>query len=454
VEIMKGLFLFGITAAMLPSGAVAQDGGDAAARVAKLDEKLLKGLTELATLYDGRKDPEAAHFFCECALGWFGARADEKLKAMHKKWEDEVYYGRSRGGAVLADAKPIDEKLSGLAKDYKTVFDELVKVAAEKKGLADEAKRILHDVAAKYELSKSAGEYVQATQRFNEVRLKMKVRAILWDFEGSRKLILAGWYMSETGDWAVGGAPKTQDGHVAFGDHVEWAKERSSRTPFYSYSTVDFKFSEIADELRAFALTRADLLNPDVRRLLLGRGGPGKELNEIRLYAIPRDHYRKEIATPSARARETVAEARDNWVDVEDSVALKAGGRVLLARYPFEGELDAPVGFGHGRNEYGWQDKTVESKGLSSYGLPIMLRFFGGKELSDVACEVKKKGGYALSTRDYVTGDKRVELGDLPTVLLLPEKPLDKGTDYVVKIKGKLDGTPFEKKWEFKTREK
>lgn len=68
-------------------------------RAADLDARLLKVLTELAALYDGKKDPEAAHFFAECALG-FGS-TDDAVKAIRKKWEDEVYYGRSRGGKIL-----------------------------------------------------------------------------------------------------------------------------------------------------------------------------------------------------------------------------------------------------------------------------------------------------------------------------------------------------------------
>jgi hypothetical protein len=29
----------------------------------------------------------------------------------------------------------------------------------------------------------------------------MKLRAVLWDFAASSKLILAAWHMGETGDW-------------------------------------------------------------------------------------------------------------------------------------------------------------------------------------------------------------------------------------------------------------
>jgi len=437
------LFCGALTALFCPP-AVTQDGGDVAGRVAKVDSKMLTALFELAVHFDSKKDPEAAHFFCECAIG-FGS-TEEKIKALKKKWEDEVYYGRSRGGVVLSDVKVIDEKLPGLAKEYKGAFDDLVKAAGKGK-LADDETALLHRVAAKVELTESAGEYIQATQRFNELRSKLKLRAVLWDFDASSKFIQAGWYMAETGDYLSDGKPEEKA--ISFSDCVAFAKQNAVTAP-----DID-TLRDHADRLRAMCLARQDLLNPDVRRIWLGRWGKGAKLKGLTAYRIPRDTYRPDIATPSSRSRETVAADRDQWVDIEESLSLKAGGKALVSRYPYDAETNAPFTFGDGENwEHGWSDEAVKRKGQTSFGLPVMLRFFGGKELADVDYEVKKKGGYAVSCKKYLNGDKRVELDDLPTVLLLPEKPLDKGTTYTVKISGKLDGTVFEKKWEFTTREK
>jgi hypothetical protein len=122
-----------LTGALLGSfviGATAQDGGDLAARVAKLDERVLRALGELAALFDSKKDPEATHFLCECAIG-FGSK-DAALADLKKKWEDEVYCGRVRGGVVLADAKPITEKLGAIAKEYGVVFAESAATAEKR----------------------------------------------------------------------------------------------------------------------------------------------------------------------------------------------------------------------------------------------------------------------------------------------------------------------------------
>jgi tetratricopeptide (TPR) repeat protein len=175
-------------------------------------------------------------------------------------------------------------------------------------------------------------------------------------------------------------------------------------------------------------------------------------LESMKLYAIPRGKYRDEIATPSARFRgETVTADRDRWADVEETLQL-GSSKVVVAHYPGNGESDAPTTFGHGeRTELNWSDATLDQRGMFTMGLPIMLRFFGGEKLTDVDVELKPKGGRALACRKYLNGDKRVDMENLPTVLLLPEKPLDKGTSYEVRIKGKLDGTPFERKWEFGT---
>jgi hypothetical protein len=82
-----------------------------------------------------------------------------------------------------------------------------------------------------------------------------------------------------------------------------------------------------------------------------------------------------------------------------------------------------------------------------------MVRVFTMAKLSEVEATLRfKKDGVACRT--YLSGDDRVPLGEFATVLLLPEKHLDKGVNYSVSVKGKLDGEPFERKWSFTTREK
>ena len=46
-----------------------QDADDVRERLAKIDKTFLRELTALAKHWDGEKDPEAAHFFAECAAG-------------------------------------------------------------------------------------------------------------------------------------------------------------------------------------------------------------------------------------------------------------------------------------------------------------------------------------------------------------------------------------------------
>lgn len=296
---------------------------------------------------------------------------------------------------------------------------------------------------------------MQATQRFNEIRFWMKLREILWDFEASHQAIVAAWYMCDTGQCVGGPETKPREGHPAWGEHVVWAQRKTNRLPYWSYSNPKLPLGQVLDSIRAGALTRMSLLNPDARRLWLAQWDGAGELERVQLYELPRGEYRKDIATPSARTRGTVAEDRDLWRDVEETLRLDRGGSALVSKYPYDDESDAPWQFGHGAfSEYGWDDPVIKQTGLFSFGAPISLRFVGGVQLTDVDYDIRRKKGCPISVRKYLTGDKRVELGELPTVLLLPERPLDRETAYTVRIKGKLDGTPFDYKWEFTTRAK
>ncbi len=427
----------------------AMQADDLDVRVQKLNERLVAAFVELAGDYDTKKEPEACHFFAECAIG-LGPK-DEKTVALRKKWEDEVYYGRSRGGVPIAQKElaALDAHLGALAKEARTILDALVE-EAQKGKIKDEQRSRLQRIALRCELARGAGEYIQATQRFNATRSKMKLRAILWDFDSSSRLIVASWHMSETADWTP--EQKSAEDAWSFSASVPWAKENANRLPTWDYNKLKIALPDVVDEIRPLAVVREHLLNPDARRLWLGHWGKGRKLQSIKLYAIPRGEYRRDIATPTSRFRgETIAEDRDRWTDVEETIQVGTS-KVAVAQYPFDGEPDAPTTFGGGeRTELNWSDPTIDQKGLFTMGLPIMLRFFGGEKITDLDFDVKAKGGRALSCRKYLNGDKRVDMENLPTVLLLPEKPFDKGATYQVRIKGKLDGTPFERKWEFAT---
>jgi hypothetical protein len=408
-----------------------------------LDAKLVAACTELARSFDELKDPEAAHFFAECALG-FGS-TEEKTKEIKKKWETEVYLGRLRGGVVLKDASPIETKLAPLAKEYKAVLDDLVAKAVAKK-LSEDERKLLHGVVVKYELARGAHEYVQATQGFNELRAKMKLRAILWDFEASSKLILAGWYMGDTGDY--GSKDASDKASWQYSEAVDFAKEFTVRSPRSRYP-----LSQHADELRSFAVTRSDMLNPDVRRLWLGHWTLGRKHKAMTLYRIPRSDYREDVQTPSRwYSGEVPPKKQDLWNEVEDTVSLGGTRRAVVSHYPYEGEPDTPFAFGEGEDfEHDWKEPRV--KDLRKCGLPVMIRVFTIAKLTEVEAALRSKST-GVACRTYLNGDDRVPLGEFATVLLLPEKHLDKGVTYSVSVKGKLDGEPFEKKWSFTTREK
>lgn len=437
---LRVLLGFASAAILCASSSFRQD-PSLADRSRALDTKLITACTDLAHTFDEKKDPEAAHFFAECALG-FGS-SDEKTKEIKKKWETEVYLGRSRGGVVLKDLGPIEAALGPLAKEYKAIFNDLV-AKAMAKALSDEDRKLLHGVVVKYELARGAAEYVQAVQRFNELRAKMKLRAILWDFEASSKLILAGSYMGETGDY--GSKDESDKTSQFYSDAVQLAKDYAACSP-----RSRLPLSLHADDLRAFALMRADLLNPDVRQIWLGRWTLGKKHKAMTLYRIPRGDYRTDVETPSrwySGEKQNPAH-RDMWQDVEETVAL-GSIRAIVAHYPYDKEPDAPWAFGEGQeSEMTWADPKIRD--LRKAGLPIMLRIFATAKPTDVNAELRTKTG-SVPCRIYLNGDDRVPLGDFATVLLLPEKHLDKGASYTVSVKAKLDGAPFEKKWSFSTR--
>jgi len=427
-----------IGAAAVAAGA--QDGPALADRIAKLDEKLLATLADFAAAFDEMKDPEAAHFFAECALGL--GSADAKLRDLQKKWENEIYYGRSRGGKVLEETAAIEKRLAPLAKEYRAIVDELVKTGTTSP-LSDDARKQLHGCVVKAELARAAHEYIQATHRFNELRRAMKLRAILWDFESSSLFIKAAWYMAETGDYSS--QAKSDEKSVYYSDAVATAKKSAARSP-----RGDLALSQHVHSLRALGLVRADLLNPDVRMLVLARWS-GKTIENMVLYRIPRTVRRPDIATPSARhGRDTVAEDRDLWQDVEETVKI-GDKKAIVAAYPYDGEPDSPTTFGDSeRTELGWSDPAMPDQ--TRVGVPIMLRVFTSGVPSDVKVELRKDKGMPFACRVYVNGDKRVKLEDVATVLVVPERPLERGVTYAISVKAKLGETPFEKAWKFTTR--
>jgi hypothetical protein len=196
---------------------------------------------------------------------------------------------------------------------------------------------------------------------------------------------------------------------------------------------------------------RADLLNPNVRQLWLGHWTLGRKHKAMTLYRIPRRDYRTDVETPSRwySGQERNPTHRDLWQDVEETVAL-GSIRAIVAHYPYDNEPDAPWAFGDGQEvEMDWADPKV--KDLRKSGLPIMMRIFATAKPTDVETELRTKAA-TIPCRVYLNGDPRVQLGEFATVLLLPERHLEKGTSYAVTIKGRLDGAPFERKWSFTTR--
>jgi cytochrome c556 len=442
-----GILKAAVAILLVCAGASAQESDEKlAARVAKIDDKFLPALGDLAKKYDAEGNPEAAHFFAECALS-FG-KSDSDLSALKKRMETDLYVGKIRGGKVLADGKDIKAALEGVQVQYKKIFDEIA-ASAKAGAVPDARRRILHDCAVKYEVSHNTHQYIQATQRINELRRGMGLRAVLWDAEASKKLILAGCYMGDTGDYEskewlgnkTGDAP--QKDNIFWGDWVEFGKRETSRIPYAEMVSA-------IDGLRASALTREDILNLDARRLWLGRWSDGRKITAMTLYRVSPVGYREDVPTPSRRYfRETVTEELKTWVDTEDT-HLANGKKIPYVRYPFSGEAEVPRQFD---GEYGWADS--EEKFLAKAGSPIMVRFFADCVLKEVEATLADKSGRNIPARVYRDGDKRVQFHiQRPTVLIVPEREFDKGMVCTISIRCKVDDTPFEKQWSFTTRAK
>lgn len=427
------------------AGAGAQDADEKlTARVAKIDDKFLHSLGDLAKKYDADGNPEAAHFFAECALS-FG-KSDSDLSALKKKWETDLFLGKVRGGKLLEAVHPIKEALRGPQAEYKKTLDEIT-ASARAGALTDTRRRILHDCAVKYEISRGAHEYIQATQRINQLRVGMGLRAILWDTEASRKLILAGCYMGDTGNYNDGAgnaaAEAQEKGNVFWSEAVEFARRETARVPYG-------EMLDAIERLRSTALAREDFLNLDARRLFLGRWSEGRKIAGMTLYRVSPVGYREDVPTPSRRyAGQTVTEELKTWVDTEDT-HLANGKKVPYVRYPFSDEKDVPR---HFEGEYGWAES--EEKSLAKAGAPIMVRFFAECVLKDVEISLIDKSGRKHPWKVYRDGDKRVQFHvQRPTVLVVPEREFDKGMVYTISIRCKVDDTPFEKQWSFTTSAK
>jgi len=412
-----------------------------AKQIKKLDERLLKAFEQLAKQYDEFKDPEAAHFLAECAVS-YGSK-DEKVKGIRTSWEVLVFVGKFRGGVSTPDPAPIVTTLGNLDIEYMKIVD-LLAAQARKDSISDDQKKILHECAVKHELARGAHEYIQATQRINALRRAMGLRGVLWEFEASSKYISAAWYMAQTGD--TGGEPKLEESNlnsIYLTPAVVLAKKLTSRL-------VGEGLKGQPENIRSTVHVRADLLNPNARRLHLASWVGGRIFNPIVLYSIPQVPYREDIPTPEKRfSDETLVKGVDGWVDTEDTV-LVDGKRIPFSRYPYEGELDAPLIYSKA-GETGWA--RGEGKYLEKAGVPIMIRFFAAGATADVEAGLTAKDGTVDSCRIYKDGDSRLVNPDpWPTIILLPEKPLRPRTQYTVRVKCTVNGGPFEKTWSFNTR--
>jgi hypothetical protein len=432
-----GALLSALAPVSSPAAQAAKDDEKLAKQLGKLDAEMVKGLTELAKKYDKDQVPEAAHFFASCALG-FGAK-DENLSAIKASNEASVYLGRLRGGEPIKETAPISGALGSVSTSYKKILDPWI-ASARKGGLPEATRKLMLETGVKYELARGAHEYVQAIQRFNALRKSMGLRAILWDCEASRELILVAWYTCETEDWEY--------------------KELKKESPFFTVSVEGakrgasgpLKLSELPEALRSYALVRQQILNPNARTLRIGYWGGAAGVEYTSLYGIPQLPYREDIPTPTQRFRgETLVK---DWVDTEDTFQL-GPKKIPYVRYPYPAEPDSPTVYSNGRgaSETGW--KVSEHPFRDHAGVPIMLRFYGGTTLSDVQAVLKDKSGKDQACRVYLSGDERVHLElELPTILLLPEAPLKGSTEYTVTIKCKLDDSTFDKSWTFTTRTK
>jgi hypothetical protein len=410
-------------------------------KVEKLDARLASACAELAKRYDELKDPEAAHFFASCALG-YGPK-DDKMLGIKNVWEIAVFIGKVRGGKSLADGEPITSALQGLSQEYRAIRDVLW-TDGVRGNLGEASRKILRDSGVKMELTQYAQEYIRATQRFNALRQAMGLRAIFWDFENSTRLILVAWYMGQTGDYDDGsefsrsGANKN---HVLYTPAVDDAKKTCAIGNSKDLSTIP-------DHLRPFALVRQPLLNPNARTLWLAHWAKGYVLPKMMLYNIPQLPYREDVPTPTARFKdETLTKPFAGWVDTEDTFNL-GGKTVPYVRYPYPEEADAP--FTCYAGESGWE--RTEYKFLDKAGIPVMLRFFVIVAPTEVQGVVSDSNGNQIASRVYVNGDKRVEMDNWATILLIPEQELNRNKKYTISIKCNIEGSAFEKSWSFTTR--
>ena len=411
------------------------DDEKATKQLEKLDVQFVKALTELAKAYDDKKVPEAAHFFASCALG-FGGK-DEKLALIKGGWEGAVYLGKLRGGDPIKETAPITSALGSLSTAYKKILDPWI-ARARKNDLSESLRKAMLDTGVKYELCRGAHEYVQAVQRFNVLRKAMGLRAILWDYEVSRELIQVAWYTCESEDWQYKELKKDS---AFYSGHVP-EKKFGSGGPF--------KLSELPEAMRSFVLARQQILNPNARTLRLAHWVGGSAIEYFSLYGIPQLPYREDIPTPTQRFRtETLVK---DWVDVEETI--KIGDKLVpYVRYPYPSESDAPTVYatGRGATEIGWAES--ENAFRDHAGLPIMLRVFCDAKISAVDATLSDSSGKEVPCRLYITGDPRVELDKAwATLIMFPTSPLRGMSQYKVTIKCKLDETPFESSWTFKTR--
>lgn len=410
-------------------------------RLEKLDEKYRKALAELATKYSDDGDVEAAHFFAECHRGL--GKKDDKIHAIWLDWELKVYLGKDQGGKPLEKAGSIDQKLGGVGGEYKKIVEDMLATAKkERRAFTDGEGEVFRACVVKHELSRGAADYVRTIKRINELRRAMGLRGVLWDFENSRKLILTAACWTDVIDSLGSDTDETKQSAFYSADAMKFTLEQAA----YGYSDV----SKWVDEIRAFAVTRGQLLNPNARRLFLGHWKRLDGFVEACAYAIPQLPYREDIPTPSDRhTRGTVAK---DWVDTEETFDL-GGRKVPLVRYPHESDKDVPRSFGEpgkGDVEDGWGKSEHEF--LRKAGVPVMLRFFGTVKVTEVETKLVSKSGKEIACRTYINGDDRVPgIRDWPTILLVPERDLEKGATYTVIMKSKVDGVPFEKKWSFTT---
>jgi hypothetical protein len=411
-------------------------------KVEKLDARLASACADLAKKFDELKDPEAAHFFASCALG-YGPK-DDKLLGIKNVWEISVFIGQVRGGKPLADAEPIKSALLGLSQEYRAIRDALW-TDGVRGNLGEASTKVLRDSGVKMELTQNAHEYIRATQRFNALRQAMGLRAVFWDYENSTRLILVAWYMAQTGDYndnlgfSRSGVNKN---HVLYTPAVEDAKKQTA-----VMNGVDI--TKYPEHLRPMPLHRESLLNPNARTLWLARWIKGYALGTTVLHTIPQLPYRPDIPTPAARFKdETVVKPFSSWVDTEDTILI-GEKKTPYVRYPYDGEPDAPfVCYG---GEDGWAE--AEYQFLDRAGVPIMLRFFVNSIPTKIEASLTDATNKRIAYRLYTNKDKRVpDMDDWATVLLLPNEKLAPRTRYTVAVSCTIKKTEFSKEWSFTTR--